>query len=97
LGIMERIKRFFFPKEEHREEKEELERFKRELAELDRKLAELKKLKKQKPLVPRRPVRKHQPASQTYTAKKIRGLPPRSAYKKRLWRTRVSKEELENA
>ena len=36
-----------------------------------------------------------QRASQTYTIKKIRGLPPRSAYKKRMWKLGVTKKELE--
>ena len=34
------------------------------------------------------------PASQTYTLKKIRGLPPMSARNKRMWRS-ATKEELE--
>ena len=41
------------------------------------------------------PVRSRQPASKSYTQKKVRGLPPRSAFSKRMWRTQVSKEELD--
>jgi hypothetical protein len=37
---------------------------------------------------------KKQPASQTYTQKKVRGLPPRSARNKRMWHS-ATKEELE--
>ena len=42
----------------------------------------------------RTPVRSRQPASKSYTQKKVRGLPPRSAFSKRMWR-KVSKEELD--
>jgi len=36
-----------------------------------------------------------QPASQTYTGRKVRGMPPRSARNKRMWKLQVSKEELD--
>ena len=63
------------------EERRDLERFRRSLS----------RRAPSRSRVPRR-----QPASQTYTRKKkIRGLPPRSARNKRMWRTQVSKEELD--
>lgn len=43
------------------------------------------------------PSKPRQPASQTYTGKKVRGLPPQSARTKRMWKLQVSKEELEKA
>jgi len=39
--------------------------------------------------------RRRQPASQTYTGRKVRGMPPRSARNKRMWKLQVSKEELD--
>jgi len=39
--------------------------------------------------------RRRQPASQTYTGIKVRGMKPRSARNKRMWRLQVSQEELD--
>ena len=93
MKIVERIKRFFKPKVEkpdelRRQEKIELRAEERELERFRRSLSRR---------VPRasRPVPRGQPASQTYTQKKVRGLPPKPAFSKRMWRTQVSKEELD--
>ena len=94
MRIIERLKRFFEPKEEKPDElrrQEKIERLRAEERELERFRRSLSQR------VPRasRPVPRRQPASQTYTQKKVRGLPPRAAFSKRMWRTQVSKEELD--
>ena len=92
MKIVERIKRFFKPKVEKPDElrrQEKIERLRAEERELERFRRSLSRR------VPRLRVPRRQPASQTYTQKKVRGLPPRSAFSKRMWRTQVSKEELD--
>ena len=81
MKIIEKIKRFFKPKEERTDELRQKEQSLREW-ELRRRLRRI-------------PVRSRQPASKSYTQKKVRGLPPRSAFSKRMWGTKVSKEELD--
>lgn len=40
-------------------------------------------------------VARRQPASQTYTGRKIRGFKPQFAYTKRMWRLQISEDELD--
>lgn len=79
-----------------RETREErIRELNRKIAEHERRIEELKhKPFKFTPYTPSMP---RQPASQTYTSprRKIRGMKPRSARNKRMWKLRVSKEEIE--
>lgn len=101
--------RAVIPTSEHRQRLKELDREIQEHRErirgLDREIQEFKRRQREqlaRRVRPKTPLealkeanRRRQPASQRYTREKIRGLPPRSARKKRMWRLQVSKEELD--
>ena len=106
--ILERLRRFFKPKEggkrEPREDEslqamERADDLERQITELRRKeqalMRDMERRRWELRRLRRIPVRSRQPASESYTQKKVRGLPPRSAFSKRMWRTQVSKEELD--
>jgi len=86
----------------------EHEKHEQRVRELDREIDEFRKRQREelaRRVRPKTPLealeeanirkRRRQPASQTYTGIKVRGMKPRSARNKRMWRLQVSKEELE--